>query len=194
MESGWTRDRSPVRGVGDRFRVPALSLALLVGAAIGASAIAPQGPALSALAQDATPMAEVVGTPVANDIAALPTADPCPDEIAGPDSEPWVRSELYFGTTSPDGSAYPEEDWDAFLDAEITPRFPAGLTVLTGIGQWQDEEGILQERSKVLIILFPAEFSADSSVLLEEIRDAYEEQFEQTSVLRADAAPVCTSF
>ena len=134
-------------------------------------------------------------TPVASSDAAT-AVDPCPDELFGPDSEPWVRTELYFGTTRDDGSAYTPEEFDAFLDTEITPRFPDGLTLLTGLGQWQgeDDEEVLQERSQILIILFPAETARESSEKLEEIRALYETQFNQFSVLRADAAEVCTSF
>jgi hypothetical protein len=79
----------------------------------------------------------------------------------------------------------------------VTPRFPDGLTVLTGLGQWRESatSQIVQERSNVLIILYPPTTAQESSVRLEEIRDAYEQQFNQTSVLRADdSVPVCTSF
>jgi hypothetical protein len=158
------------------WRTLGLVLTLLIlGAAIGAAA--------SVVAQDATP--------VSPDDVAAPA---CPAELHGPGAEAWVRAELYFGTTKPDGTAFTEEEWLTFLADEITPRFPAGLTVLTGLGQWQDESGILQERSQVLIILYPSEAAAESSALLEEIRDAYEQQFDQTSVLRADITQVCTSF
>jgi len=46
----------------------------------------------------------------------------------------------------------------------------------------------------VLIILYPADPSGQTSDLLEEIRDEYEAQFNQVSVLRVDTYPVCTSF
>ena len=118
----------------------------------------------------------------------------CPADLYGPGAEPWVRAELFFGTSRPDGTVIPDEEWTDFLDAEITPRFPDGLTVLTGLGQWRDDEGISRERSQVLIILYPTETAVESSALLEEIRDEYEQQFQQSSVLRADIAPVCTSF
>ena len=127
---------------------------------------------------------------------ATPTAvDACPDELYGPDSEPWARAELYFGMTQDDGYPYSDEEFIDFLDAEVTPRFPAGLTLLTGLGQWQGSDGsISQERSQVLIILYPPDPSGETSTLLEEIRDEYEQQFNQESVLRADSHPVCTSF
>jgi hypothetical protein len=179
VETNASLVRSSARQLARRMQLSAFALALLIGG-VGIGAFA------SARAQtEATP----VGTG-----AATETMDACPDDLYGPDSEPWVRGELYFGTTKADGTAYSEEEWDAFLDTEITPRFPAGLTVLTGLGQWQGSRGIIQERSQVLIILYPMETARESGALLEEIRDAYETQFNQESVLRADAAPVCTSF
>ncbi len=111
-------------------------------------------------------------------------------------AEPWVRTELFFGTAKPDGSAVSEAEWRAFLDREVTPRFPDGLTVLNGAGQWQGEDdAIVQEQSKLVILLFPREAAAESDAEIEEIRTAYEEAFQQESVLRADDdRPVCTSF
>ena len=41
-----------------------------------------------------------------------------------------------------------------FLAAEITPRFPDGLTVLDAAGQWRDGSGaIMRERTKLVIVL-----------------------------------------
>ncbi len=146
-----------------------------------------QGDTLSLLAQDDS------ATPVA---AATPVAPSACDAIApGVGSEPWVRVELYFGTTLPDGSALTAEQWQGFLDEEITPRFPDGLTVLEGYGQFLNSAGVIAaEDSIVLIIFVPLEFAASSSDLIEEVRDTYETQFEQESVLRADSEPVCISF
>jgi hypothetical protein len=111
-------------------------------------------------------------------------------------AEPWLRQELFFGTAKPDGTAVSEAEWQAFLDREITPRFPDGLTVLTGYGQFQADDGtLIQERSMLLILLVPPDAAADSGRRIEEIRTAYEQQFRQQSVLRADhSGPVCVSF
>lgn len=75
----------------------------------------------TASAQDATPVVE--GTPAAFG---------CDGLAPGVGAEPWIRTELSFGTTLPDGSEMTDEQWGDFLDAEITPRFPDGLTVLEG--------------------------------------------------------------
>lgn len=70
----------------------------------------------------------------------------------------------------------------------MTPRFPDGLTVLGGNGQWKGEDGrVVKERSKLVIILYPADSAADSGKKIEEIRSAYEKQFQQESVLRTDS-------
>jgi hypothetical protein len=102
-------------------------------------------------------------------------------------SEAFVRTELFFGTAKPDGTAVTEEEWRQFLDEEVTPRFPDGLTVLTGIGQFRDSSGtIIQERSIVLVLLYPRETRKSSSKKIEEIREAYKLAFQQQSVLRVD--------
>jgi hypothetical protein len=45
---------------------------------------------------------------------------------------------------------------------------------------------ILQERSMLLILLYPGEVWRDSSKRIEQIRKAYKQAFHQQSVLRAD--------
>lgn len=111
-------------------------------------------------------------------------------------AEPWLRTELFFGTARPDGTTVSDAEWERFLDTEITPRFPEGLTVLSGAGQWQeDDESIVEERSKIVILLYPRAAMDESHSEIEEIRVAYEREFQQESVLRADDdRPVCTSF
>jgi hypothetical protein len=124
------------------------------------------------------------------------TGEGCAFVAPEAEAEPWVRTELFFGTSKPDGSAVSEAEWEAFLDAEITPRFPEGLTVLSGNGQWQEEDGdIVEERSKIVILLYPRVAVDESNTEIEQIRAAYETRFQQESVLRADDdRPVCTSF
>jgi hypothetical protein len=115
----------------------------------------------------------------------------------GPKSTaPFLRTELYFGSNKPDGSVVTEEQFQQFLDREITTRFPDGLTLLTGLGQFRGSNGVLQrERSMVLILLYPAQAARSSEQKIEEIRDAYKRQYRQESVLRADEPrPECVSF
>jgi Protein of unknown function (DUF3574) len=89
-----------------------------------------------------------------------------------------------------------EAEFQRFLDLEITPRFPDGLTLLTALGQFRGSSGVIQrERSMLLILLYPRVTARSSSVKIEEIRAAYVCQFNQQSVLRADERlPECVSF
>jgi len=108
-------------------------------------------------------------------------------------ARPLARLELLFGSTRQDLTPISEEEWAAFVAAEITPRFPDGLTILTGYGQWRDARGtIVKETSRLLLIWYAP--AADSDNRIEAIRAAYKARFGQESVLRADGAPACVSF
>jgi hypothetical protein len=111
-------------------------------------------------------------------------------------ADPFVRTELFFGTEKPDGSEVTKKEWRQFLADEVTPRFPDGLTVLDGIGQFRDSSGtIIREKSFVLVLLYPAETLEESSEKIDLIREAYKTAFEQQSVLRVDdPSPVLVSF
>jgi hypothetical protein len=111
-----------------------------------------------------------------------------PVPIAGQHgAAPFVRTELYFGSARADQAPVSEEEFHAFLDAEITPRFPDGLTLLTGSGQFTGEDGVLvKEQSFVLLLFYPVDTLKESSRKIEEIRKLYLDQFDQESVLRLD--------
>jgi hypothetical protein len=101
-------------------------------------------------------------------------------------STSFYRTELYFGSERPDGSEVTQEELERFVDDEVTPRFPDGLTLLTGEGQWRDSSGeIVEEHSYVLILLYPPN-DKEANDEIEEIREAYKRAFEQESVLRVD--------
>ena len=98
----------------------------------------------------------------------------------------FARTELFFGTAKPEG-AVTDEEFLAFLDQEVTPRFPDGLTLLKGDGQFRGEDGmIIKEDSFLLILLYPLEGFRESSGKINAIRRLYTVQFQQESVLRVD--------
>jgi hypothetical protein len=97
----------------------------------------------------------------------------------------FVRTELFFGTAKPDG-VVTDAEFRAFLDQEITPRFPDGLTLLTGSGQFRSDDVIVKENSYLLILLYPVEDAKASNRKIEAIRRRYVTQFAQESVLRVD--------
>ncbi|MFK0120601.1 DUF3574 domain-containing protein [Streptomyces sp. NPDC090994] len=101
---------------------------------------------------------------------------------------PYVETQLFFGTERPDGGpAVTERQFMDFVDDEVTPDFPDGLTVQSGHGQWRDATGTIgKERSYELILLYPVAEAGPSDRRIEEIRRAYEKAFGQESVGRVD--------
>jgi len=100
------------------------------------------------------------------------------------------RVELLFGAVFNDGSPITARQWQDFLDQEVTPRFPAGLTAYEAYGQWQRADGQIEKSpSRVLAIWY----EGDQSSRIEAIREAYKKRFAQTSVMRVDGAD-CVSF
>jgi hypothetical protein len=107
-------------------------------------------------------------------------------------AEAFARTELFFGLSRP-GGVVSEAEFQAFVDASVTPRFPDGLTLLTGIGQFRDSNGsIIVEGSKLLILLYPRR-DRDADAKIEQIRVDYKTAFQQQSVLRTDETS-CVSF
>lgn len=107
-------------------------------------------------------------------------------------TERWVEYQLFMGRGGSDGEIVDDEAWDAFLDKVVTPRFPDGLTVVDGEGQWRASDGaITQERSKVLVILAPP--GGDARQRLDEISQEYKLRFDQEAVLQT-FAETCTAF
>lgn len=103
-----------------------------------------------------------------------------------------ARLELYFGASRPGGASVTDAEWKEFLDAEVTPRFPDGLTVLSGYGQWRNGIGVIvQEGSRVLVVLYQPKPETETAI--EAIRSAYKSRFQQESVMRIDS-PSCVSF
>lgn len=106
--------------------------------------------------------------------------------------EIFARTELLFGLSRSNAPDITEEEFQGFIDLQVTPRFPEGLTLLAGNGQFKDSAGnIIQEGSKLLILLYP--FSKDRSALVDEVRAEYKSAFQQESVLRIDEHS-CVSF
>jgi hypothetical protein len=96
--------------------------------------------------------------------------------------KPAVEVDLYFGEIA-------EPAWKAFLDEEVTPRFPDGLSVLDVSGQYRNRQGAIgRERSKLLVIVV---FDAPAHVpKVHAIVDSYVRRYHQESVLRVER-PVC---
>jgi hypothetical protein len=102
-------------------------------------------------------------------------------------------AELWFGRKIGDRVAVTESKWARFVDREITPRFPDGLSVVDGKGQWRDSERnkIVREPSKLVTIVLAGK--SDDNERLAAIIDAYKKMFRQQSVGLV-VRPACVKF
>ena len=96
----------------------------------------------------------------------------------------WLRSELYFGVGAAGRvSAAEEQRWRDFLDAEVTPRFPDGLTVVDGDGQWRSPGDPRIERLASKVLLIVHEDTPRRRADIEAIRAAWKRASGDESVL-----------
>jgi Protein of unknown function (DUF3574) len=107
----------------------------------------------------------------------------------------WVETRLYFGLGPADrpDQGVSEAQWRDFLDKEVTPRFPDGLSVLDVYGQWQgkNESGPERLRSKLMVIDFPDD--GENRAKIEAIRSAWKQRTGDQSVMRV-TEPADVSF
>jgi hypothetical protein len=102
-----------------------------------------------------------------------------------------IAEHLYFGTAKPGGQVSADE-WRAFVDEVITPRFPQGLSVWQASGQWKPAAGpIVRESSYVLNVVHESNAATDDAII--DIMVAYKARFQQEAVLRV-RSPACASF
>ena len=102
-------------------------------------------------------------------------------------ADKYIRTELYFGLARQGGAHVTDREFQDFVDGFVTSRFPDGLTILEGRGQWRESDlSITKERSKVLILLYPKRERRTASRKIDEIREEYKKRFAQSSVLRVD--------
>jgi Protein of unknown function (DUF3574) len=104
----------------------------------------------------------------------------------------FAQTELLFGLSKPGNTVITEAEFQTFIDQEVTPLFPDGLTLLSGTGQFRnDQQVVVKEGAKLLLLLYPASY--ENSKDIEQIRQAYKTRFQQESVLRVDDQ-TCVSF
>ncbi|HEX7363787.1 MAG TPA: DUF3574 domain-containing protein [Dehalococcoidia bacterium] len=63
----------------------------------------------------------------------------------GAKSNQWFSTEIYFGRNIPGGGEIVEQQFSEFLSNEVTPAFPAGMTVYDSYGQMRHRNGELQK-------------------------------------------------
>ena len=105
--------------------------------------------------------------------------DPCPEGF-----ESQLAYDLFFGLSDSAGDTVSEEGWQAFLADVITPRFPAGLTVIDFRGQWTEPGGSLQREPGKLVVGLLAAPGDGSLGKVNEISEEFERRFDQDPVFR----------
>ena len=125
-------------------------------------------------------------------LAACAPAQPETEACAAPAREQ-VVAQMYFGRNIGGQLGVSESQWNAFVDSEITPRFPDGLTVADAQGQWRDSDtgAIIHEPSKQLTVFLTDE--AQGRAALAAIAAAYKSQFHQQAVALVNERS-CVSF
>jgi hypothetical protein len=129
--------------------------------------------------------------PAPSSTAPILSGDPAhPGRTSG-----WADTKLYFGLGPADHpeQGVSEAKWREFLDKEVTPRFPDGLSVVDVYGQWQGAKQSSPERlrSKMLIVDYPD--TQENRDKVEAIRSAWKKMTGDQSVLRV-TQPVDVSF
>lgn len=95
---------------------------------------------------------------------------------------------LYFGRSRAAGAPVSQQEWQAFVDEQVTPRFMDGLTQWAAQGQWRNihTARIQREDSFVLQLVVPG--AANARPKLQEIMAAYRTRFQQQAVLHVAGA------
>lgn len=103
-----------------------------------------------------------------------------------------AKTELLFGLSKADGSSVTEAEFQTFINQEVTPRFPDGLTLMNATGQFKTSKNvIIKEKTKLLLLLHQSDRKNHAEI--EQIRKSYVQRFQQESVLRTDEQS-CASF
>ena len=115
-------------------------------------------------------------------VFAMPVAAQAQDLGCRDPAKPTLRAEMFFGRTIGGRLAVGERQWTTFLNREIAPRFPDGLTVIDAQGRWRDPAtgAIVREPAKLVIVV-----TADDAAARERIAAAaaaYKQRFRQKSV------------
>ena len=129
-------------------------------------------------------------TPVAGEAPTL-SGDPAhPPSTTG-----WVDTKLYFGLGPADDpqKGVTDAEWRDFLDREVTPRFPSGLSVVDVYGQWQGKKDAAPARLRSKMLILDYRDSRENRARIEAIRAAWKQRTGDQSVLRV-TQPAQVSF
>jgi len=112
-----------------------------------------------------------------------------PREVAGcPGGHAELRTAQLFLTAAPP-TRPTDEEIRRFVEEEVTPRFPRGVTVVDNAGPAKASDKVLvRDAPRMLTIVLPQK--GDSYAAVEAIRAAYQQRFRQEPVVVLPA-PTC---
>lgn len=91
-------------------------------------------------------------------------------------------AQLFFGRNIGDAAGVSEADWESFLEGEIMPRFPEGLSVIDAAGVWRGKDGsAVHELSKQVVLVLSGR--PDEKDRLAAVTSAYTKRFHQEAVM-----------
>jgi len=100
-----------------------------------------------------------------------------------------LSDRLFFGRNIPAGGTVSDAQWNEFLRTVVTPRFPKGLTIFQGNGQWLDPRGdVVREPVFVIEVFHDRSAAAEASIAA--IAAEYKKRFGQDAVLRVTSGSV----
>jgi hypothetical protein len=78
----------------------------------------------------------------------------------------------------------PDKRWEDYLDEVVTPRFPEGLTLLVGTGQWRVKPGEKPRLNRTRVLILIHEATPEKSKMVDEICDIWKKISGHQAVLR----------
>ena len=97
-------------------------------------------------------------------------------------SPQFVATHIYCGRNIPAGGEVSGEQFATFLETDVTPAFPAGLTAYDAYGQMKTSEGkIVKQKAKVLLLVH--DNSKASLDAIHKIVAAYRSKFGNPQVM-----------
>ena len=104
-----------------------------------------------------------------------------PAKLACPVGQTPLRTaQLFLAAKAP--ARLNDQDLRNFVVGEVTSRFPDGVTVVDGGGQWKGADNqMIRDAAKVVLIVLPAR--GDPMIKVEAVRTAYRARFNQESLV-----------
>jgi hypothetical protein len=103
-----------------------------------------------------------------------------------------TETDLYFGMSKSTGGTVSPEEWTTFVTDVVSPRFPDGLTIEDGQGEWRGaDQKVTWEKTRVIVLVYVSTSKKEKAI--EEIRDEYKKREQQESVMKV-SHPVSVSF